>query len=111
VITLTTRLLASLLLVFSIFVRAAEPAEPEDVPLFTQAELDQMLAEFDLHPPTPDKKHLILVFVMVPWEHPAELRELYLLAVELSNDLGPPMFVDQRKFFSERLRCHGRSST
>jgi hypothetical protein len=50
VITLTTRLLASLLLVFSIFVRAAEPAEPEDVPLFTQAELDQMLAPVALYP-------------------------------------------------------------
>ena len=49
-ITLTTRLLASLLLVFSIFVRAAEPAEPEDVPLFTQAELDQMLAPVALYP-------------------------------------------------------------
>jgi hypothetical protein len=34
-----------------------------------------MLAEFDLHAPTPDEKHLILVLVMVPWEHPAELRE------------------------------------
>jgi hypothetical protein len=50
VITLTTRLLASLLLVFSVFVRAAEPAEPEDVPLFTQAELDQMLAPVALYP-------------------------------------------------------------
>lgn len=49
-ITLTTRLLASLLLVFSVFVRAAEPAEPEDVPLFTQAELDQMLAPVALYP-------------------------------------------------------------
>ena len=52
-----------------------------------------MLAKLDLHPPTPDKKHLTLVLVMVPWEHPAELRELDLLAVELSNDLVPPMFV------------------
>ena len=29
-ITLTIRLIASLLLVFSVFIRAAEPAEPED---------------------------------------------------------------------------------
>jgi len=50
VITFTTRLLASLLLVLSVFVRAAEPAEPEDVPLFTQAELDQMLAPVALYP-------------------------------------------------------------
>ena len=78
---------------------------------FSCTEFDHMLAKLDLHPPTPDKKHLILVLVMVPWEHPAELRELELLAVELGNDLVPPMFVDQRKFFSERLRCHERSST
>jgi len=50
VTTLTTRLLASLLLVFSVFVQAAEPAEPEDIPLFTQAELDQMLAPVALYP-------------------------------------------------------------
>jgi DUF971 family protein len=41
----------------------------------------------------------------------AELRELDLLAVEFGNDLVLPMFVDQRKFFSERFRCHERSST
>jgi hypothetical protein len=61
---------------------------------FPCTEFDHMLAKLDLHPPTPDKKHLILVLVMVPWEHPAELRELDLLAVELGNDLVPPMFVD-----------------
>ena len=48
--TIIPRLLASLLLVFSCITRAAEPAEPEDVPLFTQAELDQMLAPVALYP-------------------------------------------------------------
>ena len=61
---------------------------------FSCTEFDHMLAEFDLHAPTPDKKHLILVLVMVPWEHPAELRALDLLAVEFGDDLGPPMFVE-----------------
>ena len=68
---------------------------------FPCTEFDCVVTEFDLHPTTPDEKHLILVLVMVPWEYPAELRELYLLAVKFGNDLGPPMFVDQRKFFGE----------
>ncbi len=49
-ITFTTRLLASLLLAFSLFATGAAKAEPEDTPLFTQAELDQMLAPVALYP-------------------------------------------------------------
>ena len=45
---------------------------------------------------------LIFLLMMMPRKIALELNELHLLPVQLTNDLRPPVFGDQRKF-SARL--------
>ncbi len=46
------------------------------------------------------------MIVVVPRENAGELDELDFLAIQLGDDFGPPMFVNERKFFLERGFIH-----
>ena len=64
------------------------------------------VAELDGHVPAPDEEKLVFLVVMVPREHARELDQLEFLAVELRDDLGPPVFVDAGKLFGEGSLVH-----
>ena len=58
---------------------------------FARLQDNAPVAEFDNHLAAPNQKQLVLVLVLVPRKDAGELDELQFLAVQLGNDLGPPM--------------------
>src|SRR5262245_55298167 len=64
-------------------------------------ERDVAIAEFHREAALHDEKELVLAFVMMPDEFAEELHQLYVLAVELANDLRIPVSVHERQLFSE----------
>jgi hypothetical protein len=80
-------------------------AARDDVEL-AGVEDDDVVAELEPHLPAPDKEHLIGVLVAVPRELAEEFDELYFLAVESGDDLGPPVLMNLAEFFVEGRGWH-----
>jgi hypothetical protein len=64
-------------------------------------QLDNPVPELDAKLPSPDKKHLFYVTVVMPWERPLHLDQLDLLAVQLDHDLGLPLLREAGKLFGD----------
>lgn len=66
-----------------------------------RTEMYSVILELDTEAAAYSEEQLIFVLMMVPDEGSLELDELYLLAVELSDNLGSPVFGDLREFLSK----------
>jgi hypothetical protein len=65
------------------------------------AQINRAVSKLEAKAPTHPQKELVLGFVMMPHEGASGLDELDLLAVELSDDLGAPVFGDQSQLFGD----------
>ena len=66
---------------------------------FAALQGDILVSEFDHQAAFEYQEHLILGIVFVPGELAFELGEFDNLVIELANQPGAPVFVDQIKFF------------
>src|SRR5688572_8122936 len=67
----------------------------------TRSNLDRPVPELDAEHATHAKEQLVLVVVVMPHEGAFELDELHFLPVQLTDDLGPPMLVDEPQFLGQ----------
>ena len=72
---------------------------PRDDEELTGLERDDLVAEVDLHTALDDEKHLVFRLVMVPDVLVFGFHDLYVLPVELTDDLGDPSFAERVQFF------------
>ena len=70
---------------------------------------DAAVAEFDGHLAAPDEEHFIFMFVVVPGEGAGEFGEFDFLAIELGDDFGAPVLVNEGEFFGEGDGFHGEA--
>jgi len=82
-----------------------DPARHDDE--LTGAKLDRAIAELDAEATSDTEEQLVLAFVMVPYERPAELHQLHFLPIELADNLGTPVLGNERELLSEVDLVHG----
>jgi hypothetical protein len=74
---------------------------------FARVERDVAIAELDHEAALEDEEQLVRMLVMVPHEVACELRDLDLLAVELTDDARAPMVHEEAQLLREVHLVHG----
>lgn len=62
---------------------------------------DVSVSQLELEISFDDQKKLVLVFVLMPYKLALYFRELYVLTIELSDDLGGPIVVNLRELLGQ----------
>ena len=75
----------------------------------TWVQFDHSVAKFDTKATPNAKEELVLPLMLMPHKGAAELHDFDFLPVELTNDLGAPVFGDERELLSEVYLVHGES--
>jgi hypothetical protein len=68
---------------------------------FTWRQLDDTIAELDTKPAADGQEQLVFVLVVMPHELAPELHELHFLPIQRTDDLGPPVVMNECEFLSE----------
>jgi hypothetical protein len=70
-------------------------------------ECDDVITKFNAKAPLPDKEEFVFIFVVVPGEFTEYFYDFDLLAVEVGDDFGTPVFFEKAEFVCQiDFGCH-----